>query len=667
MVEPDLVTTAVIAGYMESTCREMGLSLTRNAISPIFIEGQDFSCALIDANRQLVAVANYDPSHLGSMSFAADWAALELGADGIGEGDVVITNDPYRGGTHLPDVTMFTPVIVDGRLVCYAVTRAHHLDVGGMAPGSIPSGARDAAAEGIRIPPLKWLVGGQENRDVIDFVLANVRLPEVELSDFRAQVASLQTGSERIRHLCNRYGASVVTGAMEVIKDQSEAMMRAFIARIPDGMYRFEDFMDGDGNTTGRYKIQVQIAIAGDSATVDFTGTSHQAEGAINLPFASTASAVFNAFLQLAGKDIPFNQGCFRPITFHAPRGSLVNAQPLAPVFGCTTDTPLRVIDAITGALADALPDRVIAGSYGTCNCLAGSGTGRDGEPFLFWFFYEGGWGAASERDGWNTTPNQSANFRDYPVEIIESTYPLRCDRVGLYPDSGGAGRTRGGIGSVHQFTFLERTVLSGFGDRHELPPYGLRGGSPGAASRFLFRRAGSQRWLGMEEVTGNPSKFTGLVAEAGDSLMVLNGGGGGIGDPSQRDPQALAADIEDGLVSIEAAVGQYGLASTATLASDGDRWGSEPVPAVPLTSATDPSDPPKPPPPPDRFAEQVRALLAEVERGFCRTSCPLRADPTRCPYYHPDALAFWPLPALRRWTLRHCPIGDRLLGGLGR
>ena len=358
-------------------------------------------------------------------------------------------------------------------LVAYVVTRAHHLDIGGMAPGSVPSGARDVFAEGLRIPPVYWQRSGEEVAQTVDWIMSNVRLPEVELSDFRAQVASLRTGQERLRELCDRYGVATVMASMDALKDQSERHMRAFISSIPDGVYRGSDLMDGDGNTPYRYEIRAAITVAGDQAIIDFSGSSLQAEGSINLPFASTASAVYSGIIPLAGSAIAFNHGCFRPLRFIAPRGSIVNAQPPAPTFGCTTDGPLHVIEAMLDALAQAIPDRVIAGSYATCNVVAGSGTGDDGDPFLFWFFYEGGWGATSGRDGWNCTPNQSANFCDYPVEIIESVYPVRCDAIELLAGSGGAGRHRGGLGTAHEYTFLTRTNLSGFADRHELPPVG--------------------------------------------------------------------------------------------------------------------------------------------------------------------------------------------------
>jgi N-methylhydantoinase B/oxoprolinase/acetone carboxylase alpha subunit len=636
--EIDPATVAVVRGYLEATSREMGVALTRNAASAIFIEGQDFSCAILDADRELVAAANYDPSHLCSMAFAADWAVMEMGGR-IGERDVILQNDPYRGGTHVPDVTMFAPVLVDGALVAYVVTRAHHLDIGGMSPGSVPAGARDVFAEGLRIPPTHWERDGEEVAETVDWIMGNVRLPEVELSDFRAQVASLRTGQARLRELCARYGVGTVRDSMEALKDQSERHMRAFITSIPDGVYRGSDLMDGDGNTPYRYAIVAEVTIAGDEATIDFTGSSLQAEGSINLPFASTASAVYSGIIPLAGSTIAFNQGCFRPLRFVAPRGSIANAQPPAPTFGCTTDAPLHVIEAILDALAQAIPDRVIAGSYATCNVVAGSGLDGVGEPFLFWFFYEGGWGATSRRDGWNATPNQSANFCDYPVEILESVYPLRCDTIELLAGSGGAGRHRGGLGTAHEYTFLARTNLSGFADRHELPPAGRLGGEDGAASRFLLRRAGADAWVGIEEEAGNPSKFSNLIMQPGDRLRVENGGGGGFGPPAERDPAGLAGDVADGI------------AETTLLAPRPADTSGEVREAAPV----------------DTFAERARAVVEPRERTVCRATCPLQADPLRCPYHHDHALAFWPVSSLATWTRRNCLLRDELEAELSR
>jgi N-methylhydantoinase B/oxoprolinase/acetone carboxylase alpha subunit len=532
-----------------------------------------------------------------------------------------------------------------------------------MSPGSVPAGARDVFAEGLRIPPMFWERDGREVPETVEWIMSNVRLPRVELSDFRAQVASLRTGQQRIRELCTRYGARGVATSMARIKDFSEQRMRALIESIPDGTYRSQDLLDGDGNTTDRYAIAATITVAGTEATIDFTGSSRQADGSINLPFASTASAVYSAIIPLAGTSVPFNHGCFRPLRFIAPRGSIVNAQPPAPTFGCTTDSPLHVIEAILGALGQAIPERVIAGSYATCNILAGSGEQEDGEPFLFWFFFEGGWGASAARDGWNCTPNQSANFRDYPVEIIESEYPLRCDAVSLLSDSGGAGKHRGGLGTAHEFTFLARTSLSGFGDRHDLRPKGRAGGRPAAGSRFLIQRKGEEDWVGVEDVARSASKFSQLIVEPGDRLRVENGGGGGFGDPAERDPAALAADVADGIVSAAVATSEYG-ASDLAPAVAAHRSSTHPHPLSDLTdeSPAELLGVVRAAPPAVTFVEPVHEVIRACEESVCRASCPLQADSLRCPYHHDHALEFWPIDALRSWTDQQCALRSELL-----
>ena len=618
-------------GYLEATSREMGVSLTRNAASPIFIEGQDFSCALLDARRDLVAAANYDPSHLCSMAFAADWAVIEI-ADEIADDDVIALNDPYRGGTHLPDVTMFSPLHVDGVLVAYIVTRAHHLDIGGMAPGSVPSGARDVFAEGLRIPPVYWQRAGEEVAATVDWIMSNVRLPEVELSDFRAQVASLRTGQERLRELCERYGVATVMASMDALKDQSERHMRAFISSIPDGVYHGSDRMDGDGNTPYRYEIRAAITVAGDQATIDFSGSSLQAEGSINLPFASTASAVYSGIIPLAGSAIAFNHGCFRPLKFVAPRGSIVNAQPPAPTFGCTTDGPLHVIEAMLDALAQAIPDRVIAGSYATCNVVAGSGTGDDGDPFLFWFFYEGGWGATSGRDGWNCTPNQSANFCDYPVEIIESVYPVRCDAIELLAGSGGAGRHRGGPGHgprvhvphAHEPERIRRPPRAATGRPSRRR--GRRAEPLPAAPRGL-RRLGRRRGRGRQpEQVLEPDHGARRQPARRERRRRR------VRSPAERDAAELATDIADGI-------------ATATPLAD-----------RPVATATRCGSRRRP-----TTWRNARAPSSSRTRRPSAGGVPLQADPLRCPYHHAHALAFWPATSLATWTRRHCLLRDEL------
>jgi N-methylhydantoinase B/oxoprolinase/acetone carboxylase alpha subunit len=390
-----------------------------------------------------------------------------------------------------------------------------------------------------------------------------------------------------------------------------------------------------------------------------------------------TASSTFNAFLQIAGPEVPFNHGCFRPVHIVAPRGSLINPAPPGPTFGCTTDTPLRIIDCITGALVQAIPETIIAGSYGTCNCLAGMGTDRNGADFLFWFFYEGGWGAAAYRDGWNSTPNQSANFLNYPVEIIESQYALTCKRVELRPDSGGAGRYRGGLGTIHELEFNVKTVLSGFGDRHVLQPYGLIGGEPGASNGFEFRRAGDADWRRMDEtIPGSGSKFANFIAQPGDQIRILNGGGGGYGDPQKRDAQTVLRDAQDGVVSAQSASAAYGVALKKTdqgewsidwLATERQRQNK---PAQGGIASFDPTSQSvregqglvREEAPPDHLGEAIREVLAQVENGYCASICPKGAKPHLCPLYKEEALAFWTPYAFRQWIRRHCPLRAELL-----
>jgi N-methylhydantoinase B/oxoprolinase/acetone carboxylase alpha subunit len=681
-VETDPVTLAVIQGYLEATCREMGTSLVRNALSPIFIEGQDFSCAILDADRQLVAAANYDPSHLCSMAYAADWAVLELGPEKIGPADVVVLNDPYRGGSHVGDVTMFRPVYFEGALIGYVITRAHHLDLGGASPGSIPGGFREIYAEGLRIPPVRWIQNGEEVGEVLEFILSNVRLPSIQVKDLRAQLASLNTAEARLVRLCDKYGPEIVVSAIGSLLDQSEIMMRSVIEEIPDGSYEFEDFMDDDGVRPEHYRIRVRVEVAGSEALVDFSGTSVQAEGAINSPYAMTASSTFNAFLQIAGPDVPFNHGCFRPVRIVAPRRSLVNPEPPGPTFGCTTDTPLRIIDCITGALAQAIPERIIAGSYGTCNCLAGMGENRSGDEFIFWFFYEGGWGAARYRDGWNSTPNQSANFLNYPVEIIESQYPLICRRVELRPDSGGSGRHRGGLGTVHEIEFDTQTVLSGFGDRHVMKPYGLFSGQAGAPNGFEFIAYRAVEGQPIETPTSTSgSKFANFIVKRGECIRILNGGGGGYGSPLERIPEAVLGDVRDGLVSEQSANEDYGV---VVLKGDSSDWiidldaTSRRRAELTAKAARDQvgydevslairagKRPVREPAPPDLLGEKVREALAGFEWSYCRSTCPKLARAELCPLYKEEALAFWSAYAFQQWVRRHCPLKENLAGRL--
>ena len=568
----DPVTVSVVENAFRSICEEMGHTMIRTANSALFVEGRDFSCAIVDRDAELVASANFDPSHLSAMALTVEYTILYFGRDEIRPGDVYLVNDPYRGGGHLPDISMIRPIFHGDEHLGFAVNRAHHIDIGGMAVAGFPGTARSIYQEGLRIPPVRWYVGGRENPDVIELITLNMRFPRDQLGDFKAQLASTSTAEQRLLRLADKYGAETVLACMEAAKDHSETLMRAIIAELPDGTYEFDEFMEDDGVSRTPYRIHVAITVEGENVTVDFTGSSPQAQGPINSSYGNTLSSTFNAMLQLVGPEVRFNNGCFRPVQVIAPRGSLLNPVPPAPCFGGVTEVSIRIIDAVLGALAPIAPQRVGAGSYG--NCINFSGGGFDperGEDFGFYFFVEGGWGASAWRDGWNCTPNPTSNFNDYPVEWVEATLPLTYSEARLNTDSGGPGRYRGGLGTVRTFTVTADDVeINGLGDRMKIPPFGLAGGHPGGLSGVLVKRKGDNDWRDVAEAFGtvSPSKFHGLRAGIGDAFSIVAGGGGGFGSPRERPPEEVVADLREGFVSPRAAREVYGVA--VTLRDDG-------------------------------------------------------------------------------------------------
>jgi len=615
----DPVLDGILGRAFEGVCAEMGSAMMQTAASAVFVEARDFSCALLDPRAELVATANYDPSHLSAMALTAEYALMELGHDDLAEGDVIVVNDPYRGGGHLPDIAVIRPVYVDGALIGLSMNRGHHIDVGGMAVAGFPGTAKSMFQEGIRIPPVKWFAGGVEQRGVLDLILLNVRFPRAQLGDFRGQLASCITAEQRLQALAARHGLDAVVSAMAATKQRSERLMRAAIAAVPDGVYRFANLADDDGVGERPYRVAVEITIDGDEARIDFTGSSAQAAGPINSSYGNTVGSCFNAFLHTLGGDIPFNHGCFHPISFHIPRGSFLNPIAPAPTFGGVTEISITIIDAVMGALAHAVPDQVAAGSYGTCINVAGGGLDpRNGEPFGFYFFQEGGWGATAHRDGWTSVPNPTSNFNDYTTEVLEADLPLRVLEVALNEGSAGPGRHRGGFGTVRTYEVLADEIeVSALGERFRTRPYGLAGGGEGAGNQLLLRRAGSDGWEAL------PSKFSGLVLRRGDCFSMRSAGGGGFGPADERAPAAIAADAAEGLAAT-------------------------PAPGAPV---------PEPVPPPTAAVAEP-AIVARVRPHMAAACprCPLN-DPVRCPYHHPFALEFWDAHGLETWSARNCPI----------
>lgn len=528
---PNPIRLEVFKHLFASVAEEMGVVLRRTSYSPNIKERRDFSCALFDAAGQMIAQAAHIPVHLGAMPLSVQAA---IAAFDFAPGDVAILNDPYRGGTHLPDITLVTPIFVDEQTlgVCrkpqgsrtrpfaFAASRAHHADVGGMSPGSMPI-ARELIQEGVIIPPLRLVEAGRVNQGLLDLLLANVRTPEERWGDLQAQLAANAKGVQRLGELVSRYSAGEVQAYMQGLVDYAERMTRRLLAGLPDGVYRFRDWMDDDGVDPQPAEIAVAVTIDGEQAVVDFTGTAPQRRGSINAVYAITLSATLYAFRCLLGDDVPTNSGCLRPIRVLAPEGTLVNARRPAPVAGGNVETSQRITDVLLGALAQAAPDRVPAASQGTMNNLTiGGWDSARGQSFAYYETIAGGMGARPGKDGADAIHTHMTNTLNTPVEALEYAYPLRVQRYEIRRGSGGAGQWRGGDGVRRDIELLADAQVTILSERRVFAPYGLAGGQPGQPGRNVLIRDG-------EELL--PGKTT-LAVQAGDVISVQTPGGGGWG-----------------------------------------------------------------------------------------------------------------------------------------
>jgi N-methylhydantoinase B len=552
----DPITFAVIGGALFSVCQEMDITLRNSSLSPIINIGKDFSCAIFTADAQLVAQACNCPGHIGSMHYAVLSCIAAIGLNDIAEGDVYMLNDPYQGGTHLPDITLITPVFYQGRLMMFAGNRAHHSDVGGSCPGSFPL-STDIFEEGIRIPPVKYYDRGEEIPAVMRVLLANVRTPEEVEGDIAAQLAANCAGVRGLVKLMDRYGVELVLRAVFDYMDASERAFRASL-KIPEGTYAAEDCLDGDGTTPGPRKIRASVTISGTDVLVDFTGTDPQARGPINSIFPTTASMVVAALLSLTDPTIMPNHGFYRPIYLKAPSGTLVNPVFPAPAVGFP-DVCNRIVDIIMEALTPAIPDRVIAATSGTTtNCFFGGLHPATRRPYVWYNINsQGGWGGRADGDGWHNVCFIEANGWDIPVETIEYRYPWRVVAYKLREDDSGAGKFRGGKGNYLALTPLGHEVnFAVNGDRAATAPYGVFGGKPGATGRCtIHRRDGTQ-----ERIAPEMMKADGVLIRSGDVVIIEAPSGGGYGNPLERDVELVRKDVRDGIVSLEAAQRDYGV-----------------------------------------------------------------------------------------------------------
>jgi N-methylhydantoinase B len=545
----DPVTYAVVSGALFSVCREMDITLQNASLSPIINIGKDFSCALFTADGQLVTQTVNCPGHIGSLHFAVFELLWRFGLAGIRPGDVFVLNDPARGGTHLPDLTLVSPVFAGGELVMFTGMRAHHSDVGGSVAGSLPQ-STEIYEEGIRLPPVRLDDG------VVDILLANTRTPAEVEGDLDAQLAANAAGVAGVERLFETHGRETVLAVVREQLDHSERSLRASL-ELPDGVYEAEDWLDGDGQGGGRQLIRASVRVAAGNIYVDFSGTSPQRRAPVNSYLGTTVSMVVTALLALTDPTIMPNHGFYRPIHLLAPSGSILNPLPPAPAAGFP-DVCNRVVDVILLALTPANPARAIASTSGTtCNVIFSGVDPRTGEPYVWYSInHQGGWGGREGADGWHDVCFMGANGWDIPVETIEYRYPWRVLAYRLRSGSAGAGRWRGGEGSYVALTPLGHdATLSIKGDRAATPPHGVFGGRPGSTARCTIHRADGQ----VEPVAPDTLKAERIPVRLGDVVVIEGTSGGGYGDPHDRPAAEVARDVRDGLVEPEAARRDYG------------------------------------------------------------------------------------------------------------
>lgn len=521
----DPVSLEVLKNAFTFVPEEMGHVLRRTAYSPNIKERMDASCAVFDASGRMVAQAEHIPVHLGSMPLAVE-VVRETLEDPLQAGDQVILNDPYRGGSHLNDITVIKPVFWEDTLTGYVANKAHHADVGGIAPGSMPSGSRMIFEEGVLIAPQKLLEDGEVRPLLRERIRRNMRDPRERLGDLRAQVAANNTGDRRFRSYLAKYGADHFEAFCDEIMDYSERRVRAALAEVPDGAYEAEDWLDDDGVFDDPLAIRARVTVEGRAVGVDFAGTDEMSQGNLNAPYAVTLSSVYYVLRCLTDPEAPPNAGSYRPVAVRTPKGSLVDPERPAAVAAGNVETSQRIVDVLFLAFQDALPERVPAQSQGTMNNLLLGGS-ADGREFAYYETIGGGEGGLPFRAGMSGVQTHMTNTMNTPVEALELAYPLRVEAYRLREESGGAGRHPGGLGIVRSVRFLaERGTLSLISDRRRYPPRGAAGGGDGLPGRNVLLRG--------EQEIPLPSKTT-MGIRRDDVIVVETPGGGGWGLPEEE------------------------------------------------------------------------------------------------------------------------------------
>jgi len=551
----DMITMQVIRYALEQIADEMGYTLVRTGRSTIITEIKDISCVITDAKGQTVAQAHHTPSLLAGFEITMRELVANFGPENLSPGDVIIMNDPYKGGQHIMDLYAIAPAFHGGKLIGFVGNIAHHSDLGGVAAGGVAGGIREIYLEGLRLPMVKLYKAGVEDREIVDIIANQIRVPDKTLGDIRAQVASLMVGTDRLDRLFNRYGATVVHQACEDLLDYSERRTRKGLEALPDGTYEAEDFIDNDGIVDEPIGVALKVIIKGDRVIVDLSDSDPQAQGNTNSTIANTHAAIYYALIAIVDPHMPPNSGCYRPIEVIAKPGTIVNPLPPGAV-AARTNCSAKIVEAMMFALAPIAPERVTAGSHGQITtCGFGGRDPETGERFIYTDIQGGGNGGRAHRDGADGQDGHLARFMNTPVEAVEQRFPVRIERYAFIPDSGGAGKCRGSLALQRDIRLLADGVsFARYSDRHKFAPQGLFGGLEGASGAIL-RNPDSNR----EERMASKGLDT---LEQNDLISVRLPGAGGYGDPGERDPVEIANDLRDGKISPEAARRDYGAKS---------------------------------------------------------------------------------------------------------
>jgi N-methylhydantoinase B len=560
----DPVTLAVLNGRLVQIADEMDATLYRSAFNPIIAEAHDACHGLYHAQTGATLVQGTSglPIFVGAMAFAVKAVIDKVKLDGApAPGDTYIFNDPYEGGTHLNDFRLVRPLLRAGKVFAWLASVGHWLDVGGNVPGNFNARATECFQEGFRVPPVKIVRDGKLQQDVVDILAANSRVPQSNWGDLNGQLNALDLGEKRFHALLDEYGDDTIETALAALTERAEALMRANIAALPDGVYTSDDFLDNDGITDKPLRIALDLTIAGERMTLDFSRSAAPCDGPLNIA-RSTAVACCYVALKHLFIDVPANAGCLAPVEFVIPDTTLLGVSAPKPVGGYT-ETILRVIDVVFGAFAKAAPERANGGPFATINALSLAGWRKNGQRWVMFCFFGGGLGGNPETDGLNHGNNPISTATIPPLEILESLYPVRFTQWALRPDSGGPGLHRGGLGAIYEIAPLTEGATDVFllGERGKFPPFGVNGGKAAALNRFLYRDETGEH--GVPLVT----KTTDVKIDRSGLVRLESPGGGGFGDPRRRDPSRVARDVRLGYVTRESARAQYAVA----LGADGD------------------------------------------------------------------------------------------------